>query len=298
MPKAAGPLLFPGGTQHSCVRIIGTFFIAAAVFLAGCAGGLPGQNEITFQDDQNWTGRISMPAASPELTSLTQSAAALGVEASSTPGSLALAGSGGPLQLRRLVYGELRSVLNPFAEGTALILTGGVQAGETLTLALEAIPSSGYSWQVASLGPAALAVTDEAVFQPVSTQPGAPEHQRVTVTAQETGLAALRLVYRRLWEPQLAAQRLLSITAPHLALLVDLTIPNIADVLPPDLELQAPYSQDVLTPPADQTPDVGSLPAHYDWRDLGKTPPVRDQRGCGSCWAFATVGALEFGDHD
>jgi hypothetical protein len=35
------------------------------------------------------------------------------------------------------------------------------------------------------------------------------------------------------------------------------------------------------------------LPARFDWRDYGACPPVRDQRQCGSCWAFATVGPLE-----
>jgi hypothetical protein len=35
------------------------------------------------------------------------------------------------------------------------------------------------------------------------------------------------------------------------------------------------------------------LPAAFDWRDECTLPPIRDQDGCGSCWAFGTVGPLE-----
>jgi C1A family cysteine protease len=35
------------------------------------------------------------------------------------------------------------------------------------------------------------------------------------------------------------------------------------------------------------------LPAAFDWRDQYTLPPVRNQGGCGSCWAFGTVGPLE-----
>ncbi len=35
------------------------------------------------------------------------------------------------------------------------------------------------------------------------------------------------------------------------------------------------------------------LPARFDWRDSSGCTGVRNQGGCGSCWAFATVGVLE-----
>lgn len=36
-----------------------------------------------------------------------------------------------------------------------------------------------------------------------------------------------------------------------------------------------------------------ATPASLDWRQHGRVSPVRDQGSCGSCWAFATTGALE-----
>lgn len=39
--------------------------------------------------------------------------------------------------------------------------------------------------------------------------------------------------------------------------------------------------------------DRDRFPSSYDLRALGRVTPIKDQGGCGSCWAFATMGALE-----
>lgn len=38
---------------------------------------------------------------------------------------------------------------------------------------------------------------------------------------------------------------------------------------------------------------TGELPSSFDWRELGGCTPIKDQDGCGSCWAFGTVAPLE-----
>ncbi|MGQ9493788.1 MAG: C1 family peptidase [Anaerolineae bacterium] len=57
--------------------------------------------------------------------------------------------------------------------------------------------------------------------------------------------------------------------------------------LPPSLDLSHLRGK----VPSDAT--ALSLPTRWDWRELGKVSPVKDQQACGACYAFAAVGDLE-----
>jgi hypothetical protein len=55
--------------------------------------------------------------------------------------------------------------------------------------------------------------------------------------------------------------------------------PGETGILPPEALVVRPPSRD--------------LPAHWDWRENAGVTPVKNQGGCGSCWAFAGTAAFE-----
>jgi C1A family cysteine protease len=57
----------------------------------------------------------------------------------------------------------------------------------------------------------------------------------------------------------------------------------------PNLRRRMPASEEAQH----EDRELQSAPSSVDWRALGAVGPVRNQGGCGSDWAFATVAAIE-----
>jgi C1A family cysteine protease len=156
--------------------------------------------------------------------------------------------------------------------------------GAPLTLKLEARITTGYTWKVVPAEGVSFSQSGESDYAMVYAALGAPSIQTLTLVPSGTGTAVVKLVYNRSFEPDAAAHARLSVTIPDAVSQIEISNP--APVAP---VRESPL--DVL--PLKDMPVKESLPAALDWRTSGIVTPVRDQGGCGSCWAFGTVGVME-----
>jgi C1A family cysteine protease len=169
--------------------------------------------------------------------------------------------------------------------------------GTPVTLHMESRSSTGYIWEVIPEDGALYTQTFENnepgvdVNEPQTTTRyegyGATSLQNIHLSANGTGETAVHLIYRRPFETTASIRIQLKVWMPFAAD-IELSDPT------PDVPTAAVHD---LT--ASQSPSAlaellpKELPSSWDWRAQGIVPSVRDQGGCGSCWAFGTIGVME-----
>ncbi len=182
-------------------------------------------------------------------------------------------------QFHTIVAPELRAL------GGAIemdITSRGAQ-GLASDVLIAASPSTGYRWTVA--GDSEFTESAPTGFVMHTRGIGVSQHQILHLRNDRQRAGSIKLVYHRPWEGAATTTRVTLVldNLPQRLDLSDPTVPSGAAPLPARGMVNAAAFPSVK----------GALPASLDWRDSGIVTPVRDQGGCGSCWAFGTVGVME-----
>jgi len=187
--------------------------------------------------------------------------------------------------IRQVLYEILLPEFNFLGESGIVSIQTSTTSGSPVTVSLESQPGTGYTWALKA--PETSTFTLQGIPTTINRfeGPSTTALQTFVLQPSVTGRSTLELIYKRPFDKNPAVTRHLTITVQDSLSFIDLSDPNPPDNSTAELTVQTNYLQPEISP--------ASFPASFDWRTSGKVSEIRDQGGCGSCWAFGLTSVME-----
>ncbi len=263
--------------------------LLVSVMFASMLGGSAAGAAVPPSAGVRWEAAVKLQPEAAKLALLdrsawTESMRMLGISAGLKDGWLSMQGQKDLTQISTALF-DTASTWTDFLGGAVELTIYLPSEGKPVTLNLEARNTTGYTWEVLS---GDYVQEGESTFAMRYRGVGVPSIQTIRLAATRTGDTSIRLLYHRIWEASAEPHAQVSIWMPGAVNTIDLSDPTPAVLI--EKESSESGSNDAYAA-LDELKTA--LPASFDWRTQGIVPAVRDQGGCGSCWAFGTVGVME-----
>jgi inhibitor of cysteine peptidase len=253
----------------------------------------PNENQLIVESGEfNWkvelaTSLITDNEVLNQLDSFVQNQSINGIEVTSTLQYLTIEGNRDLPQLNTFLFDDLAEVISFLGKPSKLVLHVP-STDQPIFVKLEERITTGYSWKLANEKTDQMFQVEASTTQSRYPSAGSPSIQSIEIMPLEASELTLDFKYERWFEPDDPV-----ITKIEIWMGKDMTSIEVLDPTPLSFSIDPEQITDSSDGFTQLNNDTTALPASLDWRDYGIVTAVRDQGGCGSCWAFGTVGIME-----